>query len=271
MIKAAGRRLAVARLPGPDGGDAAAASPPPLVFLHEGLGSVALWRGFPGALCARVGRRGLAYDRWGHGRSEALDGPRDARYLHREAIVFLPAVLDALRLPRAALFGHSDGGTIALLFAAAFPDRVAAVVAEAAHVFVEPETLRGIEATAAAFREGTLRQRLARYHGGKTDALFAAWAETWLSPAFRGWNVEPELPRVACPVLVLQGEADQYGTPAQVEAIARGVRGPVETALLPGCGHAPHHEAPGAVLELAAAFLGRHGGLAAIDPEGHGR
>jgi pimeloyl-ACP methyl ester carboxylesterase len=145
------------------------------------------------------------------------------------------------------------------------------VVAEAAHVFVEPVTLAGIEAAVAAFRAGGLRQRLVRHHGGKTDAVFAAWADTWLAPAFRGWNVEAELRGVTCPVLVLQGEGDQYGTAAQVDAIARGVRGPVETALLAGCGHAPHHEAPAEVIERVAAFLEHHAAAAAVDRPVQGR
>jgi pimeloyl-ACP methyl ester carboxylesterase len=251
-IEAAGRRLAVTRLRP----ESVVAGAPPLVFLHEGLGCTALWKDFPAALCARLGCQGVVYDRWGYGRSEPLDRPRDARYLHDEAQIFLPALLDALGIPRAALFGHSDGGTIGLLFAAARPERCAALVTEAAHVFVEDITLAGIRAAAAAYATTDLPKRLARYHGDKTDTVFRAWADTWLAPWFRGWNVEAELRRVTCPVLVLQGADDEYGTPAQVEAIARGVRGPVRTVLLPGCAHVPHQQARAAVLELAAGFLG---------------
>jgi pimeloyl-ACP methyl ester carboxylesterase len=144
------------------------------------------------------------------------------------------------------------------LFAAAFPRAAAAVVTEAAHVFVEEATLAGIRAAGAAYAATDLPIRLARYHGEKTGGLFRAWHETWLSPAFRGWNIEAELPRVACPTLVLQGELDEYGTAAQVGAIARGVAGPVETGLLPGCAHVPHHQAADAVLERVARFLERH-------------
>jgi pimeloyl-ACP methyl ester carboxylesterase len=251
-IKAAGRWLAVQRVR-PD----RARGGPPLVFLHEGLGCIAMWRDFPSRLCARVGLEGIAYDRWGHGLSEPLDRPRDARYLHDEALVFLPEVLRELGVARAVLVGHSDGGTIALLFAAAFPRATAAVVAEAAHVFVEEVTLAGIRAAVAAYAATDLPARLARYHGEKTDALFRAWHETWLSPAFRGWNIEAELPRVACPALALQGELDEYGTAAQVEAIARGVTGPVESELLPGCAHVPHRQAADALLERVARFLER--------------
>lgn len=249
-IKAAGRGLAVTRLK-PDG----PRDGPPLVFLHEGLGCTALWRDFPAALCARLGWEGVVYDRWGHGRSEPFDRPRHAGYLDDEAEVFLPALLDALAIPRCALFGHSDGGTIALLFAAAHPGRAAALVTEAAHVFVEELTLAGVRAAGEAYRTTDLPRRLARYHGERTESVFRGWHDTWLSPGFRGWNVEAALPRVASPLLVLQGAEDEYGTEAQVEAIGRGARGPVETAILPACAHVPHRQARAAVLERAAAFL----------------
>jgi pimeloyl-ACP methyl ester carboxylesterase len=251
-IKVLGRRLAVERLrPEP------AAAGAPLVFLHEGLGCITLWRDFPARLCQRLGRPGIVYDRWGYGRSEPLDRPRQPGYLHDEARLFLPAVLQALEEPRAILVGHSDGGTIALLFAAAFPETAAAVVTEAAHVFVEEVTLEGIRKAVDAYAATDLPARLARHHGERTDAVFRAWHETWLSPAFRGWNIEGELPRITCPTLVLQGEDDEYGTRAQVEAIVRGVSGPAESVLIPGCAHVPHHQAQDRVLDLIESFLGR--------------
>lgn len=252
-IRAAGQRLAVLRLR-PE----AARPGPPVVFLHEGLGSIALWKDFPAVLCRRLRLPGIAYDRQGHGRSAPLDRPRDARYLHEEAELVLPAVLDALGVPRAVLFGHSDGATIALLFAAAHPARVAAMISEAAHLFVEEETLAGIRAAVEAYATTDLPRRLARYHGDKTEALFRAWSGTWLSPAFRDWRVEAEVARVTAPVLAIQGAEDEYGTPAQVEAIKRLAKGPVETALLPGCAHVPHHQARDKVLDLAAGFIERH-------------
>lgn len=253
FIKAAGRELAVVRLR-PD----APPSGPPLVFLHEGLGCIAMWKDVPAVLCHRLGREGILYDRWGHGRSEPLDRPRDTRYLHDEAESVLPAVLDALEVPRAALIGHSDGGSIALLFAAAAPERCAALVAEAAHVFVEDVTISGIQAAVEAYATTDLRQRLMRYHGDKTDTVFQAWHRIWLSPDFRPWNIERGLERVTCPALILQGLNDEYGTPAQVEAIARRLAGPVETALIPACGHVPHHQARSVVLPRIATFLERH-------------
>ena len=257
VIKAAGRGLAVQWLR-PE----ACAAEPTLVFLHEGLGSIALWRDFPTRLCARLGLPGLVYDRLGHGQSEPLDRPRDLRYLHDEAERFLPEVLAACGVDRPVLIGHSDGGTIALLFAARFPDLPVAVVTEAAHVFVEDITVDGIRAAGRAFADTDLPSRLARYHGEKTETLFRAWHDRWLSPDFRSWNIAAEIAAVTCPVLVLQGEADQYGTRAQVEAIARGVAGPAEAVLLPGIGHAPHHEAPDGVLDLIDGFLRRQLALA---------
>jgi pimeloyl-ACP methyl ester carboxylesterase len=253
-IKVAGERLAVVMLR-PDH----ATDGPPLLFLHEGLGCIALWKDFPAALCRSLDRQGIVYDRQGYGRSDPLERPRDPRYLHDEAYRVLPAVLDALDVARAILIGHSDGATIALLAAGAFPDRVAAIVCEAAHVFVEEITLAGIRAAGEAFAGGDLRRRLQRYHGEKTDATFAAWHDTWLSPAFRGWSIEAELPRVTCPALVLQGEDDEYGTPAQVAAIARGVSGPVDAALIPGCAHVPHHQARADVTARIERFLERCG------------
>lgn len=252
VIKAGGRKLALQRLQ-PDG----ARDGPTLVFLHEGLGSIALWRDFPTRLCARLGLPGLAYDRWGHGQSEPLDRPRDLRYLHDEAELFLPAVLEAAGVAEPVLIGHSDGGTIALLYAARFPMRPHAIVTEAAHVLVEDITVAGIQAAGRAYAETDLATRLARYHGEKTDRLFRAWHDRWLSPDFLTWNIEAELAAIICPALVLQGEADQYGTRAQVDAIARAVAGPTQTALLPGIGHAPHHEAPEQVLDLIEGFLRR--------------
>lgn len=252
VIKAAGRSLAMQQLQ-PEGAPAR----PTLVFLHEGLGSIALWRDFPTRLCERLRLPGLVYDRWGHGQSEPLDRPRDVRYLHDEAELFLPAVLEAADVAEPLLIGHSDGGTIALLFAARFPDRPAAIVTEAAHVFGEDLTVAGIRAAGRAYAETDLATRLTRYHGDRTDRLFRAWHDRWLSPDFRGWNIEAELAAVACPALVLQGDADQYGTPAQVEAIARAVSGPAETALLPRIGHTPHQEAPEQVLALIEGFVRR--------------
>jgi len=228
---------------------------PVLVLLHEGLGATGFWKDLPEVLAARHDLPIFLYDRRGYGRSDPEPLPRPLDYLDRMALVELPAVLDAAGIDRAILLGHSDGGTIALLAAAAFPERITAVIAIAAHVFVEEEAIRGIRAAVAAFEKGGLREKLAPFHGERTEAVFRAWAETWLDPRFRTWNIEPRLATVRCPVLVLQGEADEYATPAHVEAIARAVRGPVRTALLPGTGHVPHHRARAPTLAAIDSFL----------------
>ncbi len=250
-VTADGRRLALRRLRPPNG----TAEGPTLVFLHEGLGSIAQWRDFPSALCTLTGLPGLLYDRLGFGGSDPLTLPRPADYLEREATGALPAVLAACAVERPILIGNSDGGTIALLYAAAFPDRPAACITEAAHVFVEEITLAGIREAVAAWEAGELRWRLERYHGEKTETAFRGWADTWLSPAFRGWNIVERLPGITCPLLVMQGADDEYGTAAQVTAIAEGVAGPVETWLLPNCAHIPHHQARDRVLAKISAFV----------------
>ena len=228
-----------------------------IVFLHEGLGCIGFWKDFPDLLCARLGLQGLVYDRWGYGASDPFDRPRTTKYLEDEARQALPELLDAAGIERPILVGHSDGASIALLFAAAFPERPLAVVSEAAHVFVEEEALAGIRLAVQAFESGDLERRLERHHGDKTKDVFDAWADTWLSPGFRDWNIEAALPAIRAPLLLLQGVDDEYGTAAQVEKIAKGVSGPVESHLLPGCGHVPHHQARERVLDLMTAFIRR--------------
>lgn len=225
-----------------------------LVFLHEALGCHDMWKGVPATLSAVTGLSYLTYDRLGHGRSGSLAGRRDERYLEVEAFEILPAVLEACRIVEPVLVGHSDGGTIALMYASRHPVR--AVVTEAAHVFVEEVTLAGIRAAVEAWRTTDLRARLARYHGAKTDALFDAWAATWLSDRFRSWNVEYMLPGITAPVLVAQGDDDEYGTVRQVEAIAAGTSGPAQSMLVAGCRHVPHLQAADRVLPEIARFIG---------------
>ncbi len=230
---------------------------PVVVLLHQGLGSVSQWRGFPGALAAATGYAVVGYDRWGHGGSEPLTAPRGRDFLEREACRVLPEVLQALAIERPILYGHSDGGSIALLFAAASPDGARAVITEAAHVFSEAHTASGFADVVAAYEHGDLRARLARHHGDKVDAMFRGWAGFWQRPDMRDWRITDRLPAIRCPVLAIQGCEDEHGTPAQVESIAAGVGGPVETLMVAGCGHAPHLEASDAVAARVAAFLGR--------------
>jgi pimeloyl-ACP methyl ester carboxylesterase len=249
FLRVGGRRLEYARWA------AAREGAPTLVFLHEGLGSVSLWRDFPARAAGATGRAALAYSRAGYGRSDPGRGPWGVDFMHREAAL-LPEVLDAAGVADAVLVGHSDGASIALIHAGSDPSpRVRALALLAPHVFVEDVTVRSIARLVRACRETDLPARFARHHGANTAALLDAWTGIWLAPEFRGWNLEEHLPRVAAPVLVVQGEADEYGTMRQVEAVRRGVPGPVRTLLLPGAGHAPHHDAPGAVLAALTAFV----------------
>lgn len=252
QIHAAGHRLHAERIE-PEPADPGAGGTT-LVFLHEGLGSIGQWRDFPSLLSERTGLPALVYDRWGYGKSEPFTLPRDMRYLHDEARAGLPAVLDACRIGKAILIGHSDGGSIALIYASTHPENVRAVITEAAHVFVEDVTLEGIREAISVYAATDLPKRLARYHGDKTDLVFRGWSETWLSPGFRSWNIEDVLPGVRCPVLIIQGIDDRYGTPAQVRAIEGQVSGRAE-ALLVRCGHIPHAEAREEVLEAMARFI----------------
>ena len=228
---------------------------PVLVFLHDSLGCVGTWRDFPDELASRVELSAMNYDRQGYGRSSAFGSvARTPEYLEVEATVLF-ALLDALAIDSVVLFGHSDGGSIALIAAALRPERVAAVITEGAHVFVDHITLAGIRATQAAFETTDLRARLARYHGEKVQAVVDAWTDTWLSPAFRAWNIERYLSSIACPVLAIQGQDDEFGTVAQVHAIVDGVGAAAGSLLIPGVGHTPHREARDDVLEAAAAFI----------------
>jgi pimeloyl-ACP methyl ester carboxylesterase len=230
---------------------------PTLVFLHEGLGSIGQWRAFPERLAERTGLAAFVYDRRGYGGSDPLTLPRPKDYLEREAEDYLPAVLRAAGIERPLLIGHSDGGSIALLFAAAYPEVPVAAITEAAHVFVEEVTLAGIREAEKAFHAKGLLDRLARYHGTKAETVFRAWTETWLRPDFRDWDIVARLPAITCPLLVMQGADDQYGTARQVETIVAQSSGPAEACLVPGCGHAPHLERPDQVLDLMAGYLAR--------------
>lgn len=232
---------------------------PCLVLLHEGLGCVALWRGFPEALVRATGLSAFSYSRVGYGRSSPAPGPLSLDYHQVEAHAVLPRVLAAAGIRHPILIGHSDGGTIALIYAATAEPAPLAVVTMAAHVFNEETTRRGIMEARKAFTGSDLRSRLAVYHGNNVDNAFWGWCDTWLSAGFRNWTVEAALPGVDCPVLVLQGECDQYGTAAQVSAIASGVSGPARALMLPDCGHAPHLEQPADTCAVLAAFLADHG------------
>ena len=220
FLETAGLRLAARRLAPADAPARAPARAPTLVFLHEALGSIGQWKGFPEDLAGASGLPALVYERQGHGRSSPLTLPRAGDYLRREAETVLAAVLAAAGIERPILFGHSDGATIALMYAAAFPDRPPACIALAPHVTVEEITLAGIRAADGDPGADGIRRRLARYHGDGTETLWRAWAETWLRPGFAGCEMRSDLPRITAPVLVIQGADDAYGSVRQLELIA---------------------------------------------------
>lgn len=248
-----GVRLEVAAIAAPAGSPAGRA---PLVFLHEGLGSIALWRDWPASLCAATGRAGWVYSRRGYGQSSAVPNVRGAGrlqpdYMHREALHVLPRLLAALGLERPVLVGHSDGATIALIHAAHHP--VAACVVMAPHLMVEEVSVRSIEQARHAYQHGPLRQRLARFHAD-VDGAFWQWNDIWLSPAFRAFDIRDECRAITAPLLAIQGLDDEYGTLAQIHDLQRAA--PHARLLeVPACGHSPHRDQPSAVNAAIAAFL----------------
>ena len=238
---------------------------PLIVYLHEGLGSVSMWRDFPQRLCDAAGCRGLVYSRPGYGRStpRPADEAWGVDFMHRQAHEVLPAVLDALDIDASAqppwLLGHSDGASIALLYAARFPQCVAGAIVLAPHIKVEAFGLIGIRAAREAYLHGDLKSGLARHHQDP-DSAFWGWNTIWLDPAFAAWNIEAELAHITGPVLAVQGAQDQYGTMAQIDGIA--LHAP-QTALLKlqECGHSPHRDQPQAVIDAAIEFIRRHSRL----------
>jgi len=228
---------------------------PTVVFLHEGLGCMAMWRDFPDRLAAAAGCGALVYSRKGYGASDPVPEPRPVRFMHDEALDVLPAVIEHFQLGEVILFGHSDGASIAAIYAGAGLGPVRALILEAPHVFVEPTCIESIARIARAYETTRLRDRLTRYHGSNTDSMFRTWTDVWLRPEFLQWNIEEYLPAIESPMLVVQGEDDEYGTLRQVEAVLTQVQGPASSLVLPRCGHSPHSEKPDAVLEAAARFV----------------
>jgi pimeloyl-ACP methyl ester carboxylesterase len=242
-LSVAGRRLEALDLPGDDGRA-------PLVLLHEGLGSVGLWRGLPGLLAAATGRRVIAFSRFGHGRSEPPAAPRTEAFFHQEALEVLPAVLSTLHAERPLLVGHSDGGSIALIAGGVLP--VTGIVVLAAHVFVEQLTVSEIARVRVAFVDGELRERMSRHHDNP-DAAFWGWCDVWLDPGFRAWSLDAEAAQVTAPTLVIQGSEDPYGTLAQVDRIVAAIGPSAQRLILPG-GHSPHLERPDDVVAAITQF-----------------
>ena len=232
---------------------------PLIVFLHEGLGSVAMWRDFPETLCHAASARGLVYSRPGYGRStpRASDERWGVDFMHIQASEMLPALLRALHVDTAPwLFGHSDGGSIALIHAAMFPREVAGVIALAPHLFVEDISITSIAKTREAYLATPLKSKLARFHDD-VDSAFWGWNDIWLNPAFRTWSIEALLPHITCPVLAIQGIDDEYGTMAQIDHIAEALA-QAQLLALQGCGHSPHRDQPETVIAAVQKFIAEH-------------
>jgi len=245
-IKVQGRNLEVLRIPGD-------AHLPELVFLHEGLGSASHWKDFPALVSASTGCPVTVYSRYGAGNSDPLTEARPVRYMHDEALDVLPELLAALPIENPILIGHSDGASIAIIYAGAH-DRLRGAVLLAPHVFVEELSVRSIAEAKVSFESTDLRERLGRYHRDPART-FWGWNSIWLHPDFRSWNIEEYLPGVTCPMLVIQGLDDQYGTMAQVEAIRKRSGGPVEVLKLENCRHSPQRDQPKVTLEAITKFV----------------
>jgi pimeloyl-ACP methyl ester carboxylesterase len=246
LTTVAGGRIEYERIPGRWVG-------PTIVLLHEGLGSISMWRDFPRQIAEVTGHEVLVYSRHGHGRSAPLAAPRPLRFMHDEALVVLPELLDGLEIRRPILLGHSDGASIALIHAGGSVRDVAGLVLLAPHVMVEEISVSSIAAARVAYVQGDLRARLARHHDD-VDGAFRGWNEVWLRPEFRAWTIEEYLPRITCPVLAIQGEDDEYGTMEQVDRIARAVAG-AQILKLRGCGHSPHRDRAQEVLDPIRGFV----------------
>lgn len=227
----------------------------PILLLHDSLGAIDLWRDFPARLAAATGRRVIAYDRLGFGRSDPSHEPLHDDFVATEAVTGVVPVLEALGIERVVLFGHSVGGGMAVHAAERLGERCAALVTESAQAFVEDRTREGILAAKRDFEDPAKFEKLVRLHGAKARWVLDAWTETWLAPSFADWSLDGVLPRVACPVLAIHGEDDEFGSAAFPRRIVAKVAGPARLALLPGIGHVPHREDPDEVLRRVAEFL----------------
>lgn len=244
-----GRELEVERIAGAD------PSAPTLVFLHEGLGSVSMWRDFPRKAAQASGCAAVVYSRYGYGRSEVLKEPRGVDYMHVEALAVLPELLERIQIRDPVLVGHSDGASIALIYTGS-RHPVRGLIVMAPHVFVEDISVNSIAEAKSAFQRSDLPHKLSRYHAD-AHKTFWGWNDIWLREDFRAWNIEEYLPRIDCPVLAIQGFDDEYGTMAQLETIAKQAGGPVELLRLADCRHSPHRDQPQVVLEAMSRFIAR--------------
>ena len=242
-----GRRIEYRMIPGD------ALAQPTLVFLHEGLGCVGLWRDFPDTVAARLGARALIYSRFGYGQSDGLLAKRTSRFMHEEALKVLPDLLDQLGIDNPLLVGHSDGASIAIIHAAAGERPVSGLALMAPHVFVEQACVDSIAHVRDTYRTGPLKSRLAKYHAHVDDA-FLGWADIWLEPAFRQWSIEGLVASLDVPMLLIQGLQDEYGTLEQLDRIEARASAPTERLVLDRCGHSPYRDQEAAVADAIVAF-----------------
>jgi pimeloyl-ACP methyl ester carboxylesterase len=224
-----------------------------IVMLHQGLGSIAMWKDFPQRVAEATKCGIVVYSRYGHGKSDRLAEKRSVDFMRHEATVVLPELLAQLGIHRPILLGHSDGASIALIYAGTWPEQVRGLILEAPHVFVEDFGLRSTIAIRTLYETSDLREKLSRYHDHANE-MFRGWNDIWLDPQFRDWNIEEFLAPIRCPVLVIQGENDEYGTLAHVETIQRGVAG-AQKLILPRCGHSPHRDQPEITLDAISEFV----------------
>lgn len=228
---------------------------PTIIFLHDSLGCIELWRDFPEKLGELTKCNVLVYDRQGYGKSCTFSySKRDNYYMEQEAAI-LNELLNYWNIDNAIFFGHSDGGSIALILAGKFPEKILGIITEGAHIFVEDTTIKGIKETIQLYQTTDLKTKLEKYHGDKTDEMFWAWASTWTTGEFRNWNIENFLPSIKCKALVIQGESDEYGTLNQVETIISQTSGQSYKFVVPNAKHTPHKEVPDLILEKVSEFI----------------
>jgi pimeloyl-ACP methyl ester carboxylesterase len=245
-----GRRLEAIRI------EARQANLPTIVMLHEGLGSITHWKDFPLRLARETGAGVFVYSRYGHGASDALQEPRSVSFMHHEAQVVIPEILRQAKIERPLLLGHSDGASIAIIYAGTFPDCPSGLILEAPHLFVEDLSVASITQAREAYKNTDLPKRLASYHAN-VDSMFWGWNNIWLDPDFRAWNIESFLDPIRCPVLVQQGAQDEYGTLKQVDTIKAKIPSAC-TVILQNCRHAPHRDQPEATLAAIVRFIRKH-------------
>jgi len=231
---------------------------PTIIFLHDSLGCLKLWRDFPEKLGKLTKCNILVYDRQGYGESCSFSySKRNNYYIEQEADL-LNEMLDFWKIDNAILFGHSDGGSIALITAGKYPEKIKGIITEGAHIFVEEVTIKGIKEAINLYRTTDLKIKLEKYHGNKTEEMFWAWASTWATNEFRNWNIEEFLPKIECPSLIIQGEKDEYGTLKQVENIIKQTKGQSTQLVLPNVKHTPHREVPELVLGKVSDFIKKY-------------